>query len=287
MELQFKTKRTLKDYLNLHSDSKTVGFVPTMGALHPGHLSLLKRALEENDIVVTSIFVNPTQFNNVEDLEKYPNTLSEDLKHIRAISKNIIVFTPSSNEMYAGVIKAKKYDFEGIDLHLEGLDRPGHFDGVGTIVEALLRLVEPTKAYFGEKDFQQLLIVKSLVKQLQLPIEICSCPIVREENGLAMSSRNSRLTSTQRDRAAFIYNSLKLAVELAKKLTPLELKNLIEKRFSNEEDFELNYFEIADVDSFKVVSQFEHNNHYRFLIAVSFHNVRLIDNIGYEHFGDY
>lgn len=285
MELQFKTKIALRNYLNKYSKDKSIGFVPTMGALHQGHLSLLERALEENDLVVSSIFVNPTQFNNEDDLKKYPNTLYKDLDLIKSISKDIVVFTPTTQEMYKDNIQAKKYNFDGIDLHLEGLDRPGHFDGVGTIVEALLEVVQPTKAYFGEKDFQQLLIVKSLVKQLNLPIEICSCPIVREDNGLAMSSRNSRLTTDQRKRASLIYSSLKDAVELAKQLYPNKIKESIVKRFSNQNDYKLNYFEIVDVDNFQTVSEFKHSIHYRFLIAVEFHGVRLIDNIGYQHHG--
>lgn len=283
MKRHFNTKEELRDYLNLHSNEKSIGFVPTMGALHMGHISLLKKAFTENDVVVTSIFVNPTQFNNQEDLINYPSTLEDDLKLIREISEEIVVFTPSVQEMYQENVSSKNYDFEGIDLHLEGLDRPGHFDGVGTIVEELLRIVSPNKAYFGEKDFQQLLIVKSLVKQLQLPIEIISCPIVREANGLAMSSRNSRLTKTQRDRAVFIYDSLNLAIELAKNNNPQQLKKLIEERFSKEADFDLKYFEIACVDNFLPVTEFEANKHYRFLIAVVFHDVRLIDNIGYTH----
>ncbi len=283
MEPHFNTKEELKAYLNYHSKKKSVGFVPTMGALHQGHISLLERAFKENDLVVSSIFVNPTQFNNHEDLINYPSTLENDLKLIREISKEIVVFTPSVQEMYQENVQSKNYDFEGIDLHLEGLDRPGHFDGVGTIVEELLRIVSPNKAYFGEKDFQQLLIVKSLVKQLQLPIEIISCPIVRESNGLAMSSRNSRLTQTQRDRAVFIYDSLVLAMELAKNHSPHQLKEFIQNHFVKEVDFDLKYFEIACVDNFLPVTEFIKNQHYRFLIAVVFHDVRLIDNVGYTH----
>lgn len=287
MELQFNTKGELRDFLSHQSKTKSVGFVPTMGALHQGHISLLQRAFQENDLVVTSIFVNPTQFNNSEDLANYPSTLEKDLKLIGEVSKEIVVFTPSIQEMYQENVQSKSYDFEGIDLHLEGLDRPGHFDGVGTIVEALLRTVAPTKAYFGEKDFQQLLIVKSLVKQLQLPIEIISCPIVREANGLAMSSRNERLTPQQRDRASLIYQSLIKAVNLAKEQTPQQVRNYIENIFATEVDFELNYFEIACVDNFLPVTEFEQNKHYRFLIAVVFKGVRLIDNTGYVHLGSY
>ena len=282
MELLFKTKKSLRDYLSKNSVGKSLGFVPTMGALHQGHLSLLKRARSENELTLISIFVNPTQFNNAEDLEKYPNTLEEDLKLINEIAPSIIVFSPSIEEMYQDQVHAKHYQFEGIDLYLEGQDRPGHFDGVGTIVEALFNVIRPTRAYFGEKDFQQLLIVKSLVKQLQLPIEICSCPIVREENGLAMSSRNTRLTPEQQVRAAFIYDSLKLAVKLASELPALEVKKKIELLYKNQNDFSLNYFEIVDVTHFQIVEEFLPNSYYRFLIAVEFHQLRLIDNIGYE-----
>ena len=190
----FDHKKELKDFLkNERNNARAIGLVPTMGALHQGHVSLVKKALLENDLVVVSIFVNPTQFDKKDDLEKYPRNLEQDLKVLSLVSDNIVVFAPSTHEIYDGKIRSKSYEFDGLDKVMEGEFREGHFDGVGTIVELLLKTVSPNKAYFGEKDFQQLQIIRKMVKSKKLPVEIIGCPIERESHGLAMSSRNERL----------------------------------------------------------------------------------------------
>lgn len=185
--LVIQTKKELKDKLSAtFLKDKSLGLVPTMGALHQGHLSLIKKAFAENDLVVVSIFVNPTQFNNKQDLEKYPKNLENDVQLISTVSNKIIIYTPSVNEIYQNNIEAEVYDFNGLDTVMEGEFRDNHFNGVGTIVEELLTSIKPNKAYFGEKDFQQLTIIKKLVKLKNIPVQIIGCPIVREESGLAM-----------------------------------------------------------------------------------------------------
>ena len=197
--LIFNKKSDLSAFLSpLTHQNKSIGFVPTMGALHDGHLSLLKKSLKENDVTVMSIFVNPTQFNNPDDLEKYPRTLEEDVKKMGKISDSIIVYAPSVSDIYEGKTVSESFEYEGLEHQMEGQHRPGHFNGVGTIVKRLFEIIKPTTAYFGEKDFQQLQIVKKLVELYAIPVEIMGCPIFREANGLAMSSRNERLSSLQR-----------------------------------------------------------------------------------------
>lgn len=276
------TKKELNDFLIADPFKTSIGMVPTMGALHPGHLSLVKRAVQDNHLVVISIFVNPTQFNNADDLAKYPKTLERDIELLRDVDHNIIVYAPSVEEIYADAVHAKSYDFNGMDRILEGADRPGHFNGVGTIVEDLLRTVMPNKAYFGEKDFQQLAIVKSLVKSLDLPIEIIPCAIVREAHGLAMSSRNERLSPTQRNEAALIYQTLTQATHWAQKESVAVVKERVSEAFNQHPEFELAYFEIVDSDSFAPVAEFQKNTEYRFLIAVIFAGVRLLDNVSFH-----
>jgi len=194
----FNKVNELENQLNLINNEQTIGFVPTMGALHKGHLSLIKKAKKENDIVVVSIFINPTQFDNSEDLKKYPKTLDKDLELLKSVNCDY-VFTPNVSEVYQDDISANSFDFGGIENEMEGKFRKGHFDGVGTIVKRLFEIVKPNKAYFGEKDFQQLQIIKKLTEIENLPIEIIGCKIFREKDGLAMSSRNTRLTKEQRE----------------------------------------------------------------------------------------
>ncbi len=275
------TKKELYDLIIADPHKESIGMVPTMGALHSGHLSLVKRAVQDNHIVVISIFVNPTQFNNAEDLANYPKTLERDIELLRDVDHNIIVYAPSVKEIYPEGVQAKNYAFNGIDLILEGADRPNHFNGVGTIVEDLLRTVMPHKAYFGEKDFQQLAIVKSLVKQLNLPIEIIPCEIVREPHGLAMSSRNERLSPKEREEAALIYKTLSKAVGLAMNQTIPEIKNYVTKEFEEHPNFQLAYFEIVESDSFVPATSFQYGVEYRLLIAVIFAGVRLLDNVSF------
>jgi len=277
--LIFNNKAGLRNYLSSNTNANsTIGFVPTMGALHSGHLSLLKRSTQENSLTVISIFVNPTQFNNAEDLEKYPRTLDADVVKIETVSKDIIVFAPSVHEMYDGDTKSASFAFDGLELQMEGSSRPGHFDGVGTIVKKLFEIVMPTNAYFGEKDFQQLQIVKKLVKHNNLPVNIIGCPIFREPNGLAMSSRNERLTEDQKEQASLIYKTLN---EVKDKFQTDDAKSIIkyvENVFEKNPDFKLEYIEIAEEDTLLPIIEKE-NKKYRAFIAVFLGNIRLIDNI--------
>ncbi|WP_159302349.1 pantoate--beta-alanine ligase [Maribacter litoralis] len=274
-----KTKKVLTEKLNELGSSLNLGLVPTMGALHQGHASLIKKAVSENDKVVVSIFVNPTQFNNLEDLNKYPKTLDADLLLISEISEDIIVFTPDVSEIYPETVIPKIYDFEGLDKVMEGEFRDDHFNGVGTIVEELLIVVHPTKAYFGEKDFQQLRIIQKLTEIRQIPVEIIGCEIVREDHGLAMSSRNERLSKEIRQKAAFIYETLKTAKNKFGTDNVLNIKDWVVNEFKRTNDFELEYFDITDVETLTPVTDKINNIKYRAFIAVYVENVRLIDNI--------
>lgn len=279
----FNKKLEINNFLkNFINNKKTIGFVPTMGALHNGHLSLLKKSLEENDISVISIFVNPTQFNNVEDLEKYPRTLDIDIEKIKSLSEKIIVFAPTAEDIYDGNISSEKFDFQGLDQVMEGAFRPGHFDGVGTIVKKLFEIVQPTNAYFGEKDYQQILIIKSMVKQSNLPVNIIPCPIIREANGLAMSSRNERLSSEMKIKAGLIYTLLQEAKILFKTHTITEIENFIKQKFNENKDFTLEYFTIVDAEKLQIATEKNKNSKYRAFIAVYTEGVRLIDNISLD-----
>ena len=277
--LVLKTKRELREtLLNLHN-SVDIGLVPTMGALHFGHVSLIKKAIAENEQVVVSIFVNPTQFNNVEDLKNYPQTLDADVRLISTVSKNCIVFAPSVKEIYREDIQHKKYDFAGLDKVMEGEFRDNHFNGVGTIVEALLRLVRPTRAYFGEKDFQQLRIIQKLTEVQKIPVKIVGCDIVRESHGLAMSSRNERLSDVLRQKAGFIYETLNSTKEQFGMESATFIKDWVVRQFEENAFFTLEYFEITDVETLTPIKTKIENTKYRAFIAVYADKVRLIDNI--------
>ena len=207
-------RESLKSYINAQKEQgKSIGFAPTMGTLHSGHLSLYEHARKDNDIVISSIFVNPTQFNNPEDLEKYPRTIDKDIDLLKEHGFVDAVYIPTINDIYPNGAQSKQYDFGGLESEMEGKFRPGHFDGVGTVVEELLRQVQPNRAYFGEKDFQQLAIIKKLIEITGLPVEIYGIPIVREENGLALSSRNQRLSPERKEEAKLIYETLTKANE--------------------------------------------------------------------------
>jgi pantoate--beta-alanine ligase len=278
--LVIETKKELKDNLSaLFSNSKSLGLVPTMGALHSGHVSLIEKASKENDQVIVSIFVNPTQFNNQKDLEKYPKTLESDLKLIKKVSDNILVYTPSVKEIYQNNVAAEIYNFEGLDTVMEGAFRDNHFNGVGTIVEELLTSITPNNAYFGEKDFQQLQIIKKLVQLKNIPVNIIGCPIVREESGLAMSSRNERLSVSMRKEAAFIYKILKDAKKMFGTKSALEVVDWVENQFKNNKFLALEYFQIADMNTLKSVTKKQNKTKYRAFIAVFVDDIRLIDNI--------
>lgn len=276
----FRTAQSLINHLNeQRSKGLTIGFVPTMGALHSGHLALINHASRENEVVVVSIFVNPTQFNNPEDLENYPQTLTADLDILEKIANHIIVFAPNIQEMYAENVTSTTYDFDGLDKVMEGAFREGHFDGVGTIVEALLTLVKPTRAYFGEKDYQQLQIIKKLTEIRHIPVEIVGCPIVREENGLAFSSRNERLTENMRKEASFIYRTLTTAKKKFGTESAVYVTEWVTKQFEEHPELELEYIAIAQADTLKPVVKKQKNKKYRAFIAVYTEGVRLIDNI--------
>lgn len=276
----FDSNLKLKNFLGQNINSnQAVGFVPTMGALHEGHLSLLKKAISENDLVVISVFVNPTQFNNKEDLKKYPRDIDQDLKKIESVSSAIIVFTPSANEVYEGNIEAQHFDFDGIENQMEGKYRPGHFDGVGTIVKKLFSIIQPKNAYFGEKDFQQLQIVKKLVEKENLTVNIIGCPIFREKNGLAMSSRNERLNKNEREKAAIIYQTLLMAKKEFKTKSSKVVEKQVAHVFTQQTQFHLEYFLIADETQLLPCIRKSKRKKYRAFIAVVVNNIRLIDTI--------
>lgn len=263
----------------LKNQGKTIGLVPTMGALHKGHLSLIKKAIEENDTVVVSIFVNPTQFNNPTDLQRYPRTLDADTALIATVDKNVIVFAPEVTDIYGNDVAAQHFDFGNLDKVMEGASRPGHFDGVGTIVKKLFEIVMPTRAYFGEKDYQQLLIIKKMVQQTGLPVTIVPCPIVRNDEGLALSSRNALLSPAMRERATFIYRTLLAAKERFATDSPTAVEAWVNDVFAKETDFQLEYFTITDADTLLHITQKEEGKNYRAFIVVHAEGVRLIDNI--------
>jgi pantoate--beta-alanine ligase len=278
--LIFNKKSNLSAFLSpLINQNKSIGFVPTMGALHQGHLSLLKNSLSENDVTVMSIFVNPTQFNNAEDLDKYPRTLEHDVQIMQDLSNNIIVYAPEVTDIYEGNTVSESFNYDGLENQMEGKYRPGHFDGVGTIVKRLFEIIQPKRAYFGEKDFQQLQIVKKLVSKYNIPVEVIGCPIHREANGLAMSSRNERLSETARKNAAIIYKILNDAKCFFETHSPKETITLVENEFKKHSEFELEYFEIADEATLLPISKKETDKKYRGFIAIFIENIRLIDNI--------
>ena len=264
----------------LKAEKLTVGLVPTMGALHEGHLELVIKALEENDHVVVSIFVNPTQFDNPDDLDKYPRTLENDVKLLNTVSDNkIFVYAPTVDDVYDGNTVSEHYDFDGLEFEMEGKFRQGHFDGVGTVVKRLFDIVKPHKAYFGEKDYQQLQIIRKLVEKHQMPLTIVGCEIHREANGLAMSSRNTRLKPEYAEAAPFIYETLKTAKIKFGIKSATEVQEWVEKQFAKHDLLELEYFIISEVETLKPLKRKSNNKSYRGFIAVYADDIRLIDNI--------
>jgi pantoate--beta-alanine ligase len=258
---------------------QTLGLVPTMGSLHPGHLSLISKALQHNDIVWVTIFVNPTQFNNKEDFNSYPKNLEHDLHLIKKISNKINVFQPSETEIYNGNPFLKKYDFNGLDLELEGRFRLYHYNGVATIVSRLLSLFEPSNAYFGEKDYQQTQIINRLIDLEKIDVNMIICPTVREKNGLALSSRNKLLSIKNKSKSSIIYESL---VFLQKSFNKNRNKLNIEKiklKINSVNDFEIEYLEIVNNKSLQIELEFSDNESYRAFICVNVNGIRLIDNI--------
>lgn len=276
----FYGKAALIDFLkSIKTTHSTIGFVPTMGALHQGHLALMQKSLMENENTVVSIFVNPTQFNNPEDLAKYPRTLEEDVKKLTALSPKIILYAPTVEDIYDGQPVSQSFDFDGLENQMEGKFRPGHFNGVGTIVKRLFEIVEPTNAYFGEKDFQQLQIVKKMVAKNNFNVNVVGCPIYRESNNLAMSSRNERLSVREREEAAIIFQTLNVAKEKFKKNSATSVSEWVQKSFEKNSIFTLEYFVIADEATLLSCIRKNKGKKYRAFIAVLVNNIRLIDTI--------
>lgn len=280
MEVYTKRRALQERVATQRKKADKIGFVPTMGALHRGHASLIDYAFEKScDLVVVSIFVNPTQFNNKEDLKNYPRTLDEDLEFLAPYQDKLIVFAPQAEVVYGDEIKAKTYDFAGLDKVMEGKYRPGHFEGVATVLSHLFIIVNPDDAFFGEKDFQQLQIVKKLVAIEHIPVNIVSVPISRHDDGLAESSRNKRLTPEYRKAAPYIYQILLKAKENFKTSSLPATKAWVEKAFASHELLQLEYFEIADPYTLKPSSKKQAGHDYRAFIAVYAGDVRLIDTL--------
>ena len=272
-----KTVNDLQDYLHRLPGGKTLGLVPTMGALHRGHISLVERALKENPVVVVSIFVNPTQFNDPKDLERYPRNLEADLQLLEEAGVPL-VFAPAVEEIYPEP-DTRKFNFGALETVMEGKHRPGHFNGVAQVVSKLFDLVKPGKAYFGQKDFQQLAIIKNMVQQLGLPVEIVPCPIVREKSGLAMSSRNELLSAEERENAAVISKTLFKAKELAGQKSVQELAEWMRETINKNPFLHVEYVEIVDETSLQPVNNRNEENTKVACVAAFCGKVRLIDNM--------
>lgn len=260
-----------------HNLGLKVGFVPTMGALHEGHISLINRAKKENDIVVCSVFVNPIQFNNPADLEKYPRTPEKDIEKLEQAGCDA-VFMPTAEEMYPNKVE-DHYDFGDIEHVMEGACRPGHFNGVAIVVRKLFEIVNPNKAYFGEKDFQQLAIIKKMVRDLNMNLEIVPCPIVREIDGLAMSSRNVRLNEAERAIAPKIFATLNDAISKKDAMSPSEMKKYTLNKYAEIKEFDVEYVEITDEINLKSLENWNECDHARIFVALQLGPVRLIDNV--------
>jgi len=274
----FKKIAEVSNYLRLQKElGKTIGFVPTMGALHDGHLSLMRQAKEENDVLAVSIFVNPLQFNNPEDLKKYPRDIQRD-KDLLQNNGCDVLFFPTVSEMYPEEVTIQ-YDFGSLEKVMEGAFRPGHFNGVAVVVKKLFDIIQPDKAYFGEKDFQQLAVIQKLVEIENLTVQIIPCPIVRENDGLAMSSRNERLTPEQRQMAPFIYQTLMEAAKKLPEMAPAKVKLFVQNKFADTPGFRLEYFEIANEKELQPVFKLDKTLDARGFIAAWLGNVRLIDNM--------
>lgn len=279
MKLYKYIDETIAFIKQLKVENTSLGFVPTMGALHEGHLSLVERAKKENKRVVVSIFVNPIQFNNQEDLQKYPRTLENDLKLLSGIMEDgDLVFSPSSEEMYPAD-NSKKYNFGKLETYMEGAHRPGHFNGVGVVIDRLFHLIQPSRAYFGEKDYQQLAIIKKLTQMESYPVVIVPCEIMRESDGLAMSSRNARLGQEERKNAGRIFTLLNEAKKLVHQGVDLAMiSKSLEKELNRIPNFNVEYISFADEASLAPVKN-SANLPFRCFIAVFAGEVRLIDNL--------
>ena len=265
------------------NDGKSIGLVPTMGALHKGHLSLVKNSISNNDITVVSIFVNPTQFNNPNDLASYPRTVEKDLELLQTVGCDV-VFAPEADDIYSKSETDSRFefDFEGLDKVMEGKFRPGHFNGVVQIVSKLFDLVRPDRAYFGEKDFQQLAIIRLMTRRYNLPIEIVPCPIVREDSGLALSSRNSLLKDNEKQVASHIYAVLNESRQFVPQTEVEELKQCVIAAIEQKPELKVEYFDIVDGHTLKSIVKWDESGYIVGCITVFCGNVRLIDNICYK-----
>ncbi|WP_460937266.1 pantoate--beta-alanine ligase [Spirosoma humi] len=275
---RFDTVSALRHHLNSLRSEKTIGFVPTMGALHEGHITLIDAARSENDVVVSSIFVNPTQFNNPDDLARYPRTLEDDCQKLAAAGCDV-VFTPSVAEMYPEPTTLR-LNFGELETVMEGAFRPGHFNGVGTVVAKLFNMVQANKAYFGQKDLQQVAVIRRLVRDLSFGVELVRCPTVRESDGLAMSSRNRNLTDTEREQATTLFKALSLAHDLlVEGHSTTQAKAAVTGFFTGNPHFRLEYVEIVNADTLQLASEVLAPGQTAICLAAHLGNVRLIDNL--------
>jgi len=276
-----RTKKALTaEMALLRAPGKDIGLVPTMGALHEGHATLVRQCVSENPVSVVSVFVNPAQFNDPSDLRDYPRTPVKDLELLGGLGCDM-VFMPSEREMYPGP-DTRTFDLGGLDRIMEGASRPGHFEGVARIVSKFFAMLKPTRAYFGQKDFQQLVIIKRLAGQMKNGPEIIACPIIREADGLAMSSRNRLLTESQRASAPFIFETLTASLQMKHSHGPADLKKWVESRFEGHPDFDLDYFEIVDTVTLQPVSTWDRTAQAAGCIAARMGGVRLIDNVIFD-----
>ena len=273
----FTTHREVRSFLKKQTGN--VGLVPTMGALHKGHLSLVQKAAENNDWVLISIFVNPTQFNEANDLAKYPKNTEKDLEILTPYNKNLIVYTPDDSDLYPKAINAKKYNFGSLAVHMEGAFRDNHFNGVATVIEALFWNLKPDRAYFGEKDFQQLQIIKALNDQLNLGIEIIGCPIIREIDGVAMSSRNQLLNKKERNTAPIIFQTLRKINENSDQWDVNYMTNFFKQSVEKNSFLRVEYFFVAEEATLIPVKSLKKQNNYRIFVAVNAGKTRLIDTL--------
>ena len=273
----FKTSKEILDFLN--KTNKSIGLVPTMGALHAGHESLIKKALIENEIVIVTIFINPTQFDNKDDLINYPRNIESDVEKIKKLDSKIIIYNPSIKDIYIDNINVKDFNFGFIGNELEGHFRKNHFNSVATIVEKLFNLFKPNRAYFGEKDYQQILIIKNLILKSNLNVELTSCPTVRDHDGLALSSRNDLLSEKERKIAPIIYKTL---LNVKNKIKNEQIESVIfkiENEFESTPSLKLEYLEIREALSLKPVKKINKEKKYRAFISARIGKIRLIDNI--------
>lgn len=278
--LVLKSIPALQNHINkLKSHRNIIGFVPTMGALHEGHLSLIENSIKENDFTIVSIFVNPTQFNDSDDLNSYPSDINSDVKILKLISGKIIIFNPDSQQIYSGDVKSDYFDLEGLDKFMEGKCRGNHFQGVATVVNKLFSMVNPNNVYFGEKDFQQLRIIENLVNQRKLKIRVIRCKTFRAKDGLALSSRNNKLNFSSKKIATNLFKALNFAKENFDTLDIVKIEEKVIELLAEFPQITLDYFSIADEQNLQPTRIKEKNKKYRAFIAADISGIRLIDNI--------